>query len=663
MGRGTRTTLLLACLVSIAVGGPSEAARAERSSPPLATSSVLDVGRSHACAILASASVRCWGYGVDGALGYADARTIGDDETPGAAGPVDLGAGRTAKALSAGDVHTCALLDDGAVRCWGFGPDGRLGYASPLAVGDDEPPGSVGPVVLGARARAVSAGGAHSCAVVDDGSVRCWGYGFDGRLGYGERLNIGDDEAPAAAGPVELGTGRTAQAITAGGFHTCALLDDGTVRCWGLGRNGQLGYASAENIGDDELPDAVRPVELGRPAVALSAGEFHTCALLDDGAVRCWGFGGNGRLGSARTASIGDDETPDSAEPVSLGRPAVSVSAGGDHTCALLDDATVRCWGFGGNGRLGYANTASIGDNETPASAGPIDLGAGRSAQAISAGSASTCASLDDGSVRCWGDGANGRLGYCNTETIGDDETPGAAGPVDLGVAGSPGAGCATVAPPAVPPPAGVAPPAPPALYLSPGPPPAPGAPTPLRRLMPDDGLAAQRARTAALRGCLREASRRGVAERSRARRLAGSKRRSTLRRIIRRAASRRRSCRKRHGRTPGRVTTLRARATGRRAITLSFRTTGTDASRPPAARRYLIKQSRRPIRSGRDFRRARSLCNGACSFEVTDVGEPITLTVTDLRRRSGYSYAVAARDNVSARAGRRSKAVQQRTR
>lgn len=593
-------------------------------------------------------------------MGYCARSSIGDDETPAAAGPVDLGAGRTATALGAGDVHTCALLDDGAVRCWGFGLDGRLGYAGRAAVGEDEAPGTVGPVELGSAARAISAGGAHSCAVLAGGDVRCWGYGFDGRLGYGSRSNIGDDEVPAAAGPVKLGAGRTARAVTAGGFHSCALLDDGQVRCWGLGRYGQLGYGSSEDVGDDETPDAVGPVRLGRPAVALSAGEFHTCAVLDNGTVRCWGFGGNGRLGTAGTASIGDDETPDTISPVDLGRPAVAVSAGGFHTCALLDDGSVRCWGFGGNGRLGYASTSSVGDNEAPGSVGPVDLG-GRKATAISAGSDSTCARLDDGSVRCWGEGANGRLGYCDTTTVGDDETPGSAGPVDLGDPGIPGAACAPSTPPAsaTPPPTDASRPAPPVLTPGPSTQAPPGA-APSR--LTSDGLAAQRARAAGLRSCLLKVARRASTERRRARRQA-SGRSSTLRRIERRAAGRRRICLRRHGRTPGRVTGLQARATGRRTIKLTFRAAGTDASRPPAASGYLIKQSRRPIRNARDFRRADVLCKGTCSFGVDDVGEKVTLTVTDLRRRSHYYYAVAARDNVSARIGRRSNSVSRRTR
>jgi hypothetical protein len=106
----------------------------------------------------------------------------------------------------------------------------------------------------------------------------------------------------------------------------------------------------------------------------------------------------------------------------------------------------------------------------------------------------------------------------------------------------------------------------------------------------------------------------------------------------------------------------LNARATARHAITLTFDAPGTDGAKPPPARRYLIKQSLRPLRTARDVRRARSLCRGACSFDATELGAPITLNVTDLRRRRTYYYAVAARDNVSTLPGPYSKVVSANT-
>ncbi len=651
--RTARALGVLMAMMVITGALPGAAAAEQASQPTAAVAGRQDIGRFHSCALLVNASVRCWGFGRDGALGYGNQDTVGDDETPAQVGPVALGTGRSAAAISAGAVHTCALLDDAGVRCWGFGGDGRLGYANINIVGDDETPATVGPVSVGGPVKAITAGRGHSCAILTDGSLRCWGFGFDGRLGYGNTNSIGDDEIPGAVGPVRLGTGRTATAITAGDAHTCAVLDDASVRCWGFGGNGQLPNGNTISIGDDETPDTVNPARLGagRTVRAISAGDFHTCALLDNGAVRCWGFGGNGRLGYGNTDSIGDDETPDAVGPVDLGpgRTAVAVAAGANHSCAILDNGSVRCWGFARNGRLGYANTNDIGDDETPGSVPPVDLGAGRTARAITAGGESTCARLDDGSLRCWGNGSNGFLGNCSPNLIGDDETPGSIRAVDLE---PPPLGCP------VPEPAAVAP------VSSPPAAPAVSAPAPIAPPVPtDDGIAAQAIRAAALRTCLLGVTRQALTQQRRARLLPARSRTTTLRRIAGRATLGRRACARRHGRTPGRVLTLAARATGRTTIVLTFRAAGSNGAKAPAAHDYLIKQSLRPIRTPRDSARAQSLCKGRCRFSVTRVGTTITLKVTGLRGKLRHYYTVAARDNVSTRPGPRSKTISARTR
>ena len=434
---GARIALALACL--FVLFAPGQAAAEKASSQTRAFEAAhLDAGGQHSCAILTTAVVRCWGEGDYGRLGYGNTTDIGDNEQPSSAGPVNLGAGRTATGIATGAVHTCGLLDNGGVRCWGYGGFGLLGYGNTNNIGDNETPGSVGPVSLGTgrTATAITAGDGHTCALLDDATVRCWGYGATGALGYGNTAHIGDTETPAAVPPVDLGPGRTARAITAGAAHTCALLDDGNVRCWGTGTNGRLGYGNTTTIGDNETPGSVGPVSLGagRTAVAIAAGGAHTCALLDNGTVRCWGEGDFGRLGYANTTDIGDTELPSSVGTVNIGtgRTAVAITAGSLHTCAVLDNLTVRCWGEANNGRLGYSNTRDIGDGETPGSVGPVNIGTGRTAVAITAGGAHTCASLDNATVRCWGEADFGRLGYSSNKDIGDNEQPGSAGPVSL---------------------------------------------------------------------------------------------------------------------------------------------------------------------------------------------------------------------------------------
>jgi cysteine-rich repeat protein len=389
----------------------------------------LAAGAWHTCALLETGTVRCWGNGWYGQLGYPNTDWIGDDEVPAAAGDVDLG--HPVKQITAGKYHTCALLETGAVRCWGDSYYGQLGYGNTDTIGDDEAPAVAGDVKIGGTVKQLAAGGLHTCALLDTGTVRCWGLGEDGQLGYGNTESIGDNEVPAAAGDVKVG-GPIKQ-LAAGGGHTCALMETGTVRCWGWGKHGQLGYGHTENIGDRSHPASLFGVDLGGVVAQLAAGANHTCALKMTGAVYCWGSGQHGQLGYASTKSIGDDEDPAASGNVEVGEPVKQIAAGHSHTCALSRAGAVRCWGRAQEGQLGYGHTVNIGDNEHPEAAGDVQLGG--SAVQIAAGAWHTCALLEKGTVRCWGSGAQGQLGYgtLSTSVIGDDETPAAIGDVNVG--------------------------------------------------------------------------------------------------------------------------------------------------------------------------------------------------------------------------------------
>ena len=387
-------------------------------------------GYNHTCALLVTAGglVRCWGEGANGKLGYANTDTIGDDETPLSAGDVDVGG--TVVELAAGSEHTCALLDTGTVRCWGEGANGKLGYANTNTIGDDETPASAGDVDIGGTVTAIAAGGDHTCALLETGSIRCWGRGFAGRLGYANTNDIGDDETPASAGDVNVGG--TVTAIAAGDQHTCAQLSTGPIRCWGQGSFGRLGYGNSNLIGDDETPASAGDINVGGTATSFSATGPHTCALFSGGNIRCWGQGVFGQLGYGNTNPIGDDETPASAGDVPVGGNVTTILAGGVNTCAILENGNLRCWGDGSNGQPGYGNTNNIGDNETPASVGDVDVAGstGAAVTALTGGIRHTCARLSNDSLRCWGQGTNGALGYGNTNNIGDDEPPASAGDV-----------------------------------------------------------------------------------------------------------------------------------------------------------------------------------------------------------------------------------------
>jgi alpha-tubulin suppressor-like RCC1 family protein len=350
---------------------------------------------------------------------------------------IDLGTDRTAKQIATGSSHSCAVLDNNTVKCWGLGTNGRLGYGTTTSLGRAS--GQMGDALAtidlgtGRTAVAISAGSAHTCAVLDNATVKCWGLNTDGQLGLGDTDDRGDDagEMGDALVTIDLGTGRTAVAISAGSTHTCAILDNATAKCWGAGTNGRLGYGDQSSLGDDsgEMGNALAAVSLGtgRTVKALSSGDAHTCAILDNNSVKCWGNGADGRLGNGTTSDIGDSsgEMGNALNAISLGtgRTANSISAGEAHTCALLDNATVKCWGNGASGRLGYGATTSLGDasEEMGESLAVVDLGTSRTAKAIKAGDAHTCAVLDNFTVKCWGSGSNGRLGTGATLSLGDE--------------------------------------------------------------------------------------------------------------------------------------------------------------------------------------------------------------------------------------------------
>jgi alpha-tubulin suppressor-like RCC1 family protein len=394
-------------------------------------------GGDHTCAILDTGALRCWGRNDFGQLGRNNTTTIGD--TAGEMPTTDIDVGSEVAEVATGLDHTCARLTSGKVRCWGNGLAGRLGYGNVTSIGDtagEMPPADVN---LGSgnpnNAVDIAAGDQHTCALLTNGTVRCWGEGSNGRLGYGATNDIGDaaGEMPPAA--VSLtGAGETVAQIVAGGAHTCALINPGgKVRCWGTGALGRLGYGNVNDIGDGagEMPPA--DVSLGGVAVVqLAAGGSHTCARLSTGAVRCWGAGTKGQIGSGDNQNIGDGELPSSISVVDFGGVAAEVVAGQDHTCVRLITGAIRCWGRAdtGFGQLGYGNNVVIGDSEAPASAG--DVSTLRAAVRVYAGHNHTCALLDVGGVRCWGKNASGQLGYGNTTEIGDDEPPSSVGYVQI---------------------------------------------------------------------------------------------------------------------------------------------------------------------------------------------------------------------------------------
>lgn len=274
------------------------------------------------CAITSAGGVECWGYNAFGQLGNNSQidSLVPTPVTGLSSGVVDV---------SIYAYEACAVTTAGSVKCWGE-YDGQLGNLVPVDVIN----------VSAAVGVAVRAGGA--CAVTSTGAVKCWGDNTVGQLGN----NTTDS---AISGPVDVvGLSSGVVAVTATGFSTCALLGTGAVKCWGWGGSGKLGN---NTTGDSPVP--VDVVGLSSGVVAIDAGMNHVCALLATGALKCWGSNDVGELGNG--SNVYYSTVP--ADVIGLSSPVVDFSCGADHTCAILANGKVECWGFNGLGQLGDGTT------------------------------------------------------------------------------------------------------------------------------------------------------------------------------------------------------------------------------------------------------------------------------------------------------------------
>ncbi len=268
-----------------------------------------------------------------------------------------------AYSIATGGSHACAVLVDGRVRCWGSNSYGQIGTGMIVDLGGDFPRPADVLLADGERALQVAAGELHSCALLDDATVRCWGSAAYGQLGNGSM-------AGSWAAPVQVleadGTPLDwVYRITAGGDHTCALRWDGTTVCWGRNDQGQLGDGTRTNRSRAVTVGKMQKVAIGggmytwvfapqRDLVSIDAGQLHTCATRSDGGAMCWGENAQRQLG--------DGTTTDRLSPVAVyGATSVrTIAAGRYHSCLTRDTAPLAaCWGYGGYGQLANGSTSS----------------------------------------------------------------------------------------------------------------------------------------------------------------------------------------------------------------------------------------------------------------------------------------------------------------
>jgi alpha-tubulin suppressor-like RCC1 family protein len=336
----------------------------------------LTVGSQHSCVTAVTGGIKCWGHNDGGQLGNGSAQESG---VPVAVSGVS--GGMLALAAS-GD--TCAVTVGGALLCWGHNETGQLGNGTQQ--GNLTPAGVSG---LGAGVSGVAAGGLHTCAVTAAGAVLCWGGNSSGELGNG---TTSDSLVPV--GVKGLSSGATAVAVGFG--HSCAIVAGGGLKCWGLNKYGQLGNGTTSEIAV-KSPVDVKGLSSGVVAVASSS--LTTCAIVDGGAVKCWGHNLDGEVGDG---TVNDSNAPVDVKGLSEGVTAIGV--GTSHSCAVTQAGGVKCWGNNSFGQLG--------DNTTMVSHVPVDVvGLGSGVVAVALGFDHTCAVLTTGAVKCWGGNFYSQLG------------------------------------------------------------------------------------------------------------------------------------------------------------------------------------------------------------------------------------------------------------
>jgi alpha-tubulin suppressor-like RCC1 family protein len=290
----------------------------------------LGIGALHACGITVDGRLKCWGNNANGELGLGDTndRNAGPSTVP----YVNLGAGVTPLQVCSGYRHTCVLLSGNHVRCWGNGFAGQLGSEMGTDLGDTPAttPDRIADVNLGTDQiiKQLECNFDHNCVVFDSGQVKCWGSNDSGKLGLGNLQTRGN--SPGEMGIdlpyVELGTNARVLQISNGYNHTCAVLQNGELKCWGRNDSGQLGLGDTINRGElpGQMADALPSVNLGTGlrARAVSAGGNFTCALLTDQRIKCWGENVSGQLGVGDPNDRGADpnDMGDQLPGVDLGK-------------------------------------------------------------------------------------------------------------------------------------------------------------------------------------------------------------------------------------------------------------------------------------------------------------------------------------------------------
>lgn len=371
------------------------------------TSASSIVSGPHTCALVGDRVV-CWGSNSTGQIGEAN-------KGLNVATPTLVPELRGVRGVTTGSAHTCAVLEDKSVWCWGNDLNGQLGHGILGSAGSTGIPGRVVDPAGGVLdAVSVTAGANHTCSLSSAGAVFCWGQNANGNLGSGGLV-------PSASGtPLQVVGLTDAIAVEAGDSHTCALRANKTVVCWGYAYNGQLGDGTQVDGGRAPIPRAVVGANdaggLLEGVVALGVGAVHSCAVRQNGQVACWGYNAYGELGNSPTVVGSQSNGPVVVLDQTGTAPLTNVTSLSRRllytTCALLQDRTVLCWGSNASSiRSNPAGTYSA----TPTRVLSSDGGVLTDVIGIGTGQFTACSLQANGAVSCWGANSTQQTGTANT--------------------------------------------------------------------------------------------------------------------------------------------------------------------------------------------------------------------------------------------------------
>jgi alpha-tubulin suppressor-like RCC1 family protein len=358
-------------------------------------------GGTHSLAARSATNLRGWGSTNYGQFGNNN--VVPDDCDPGpdvilcANTPLPITSLSNLIAVAAGELHTVGLTSDGSVWAWGDDTAGQLGNgpSAPNECTSLATLCALSPVPVSGLSNmvAVAAGDRHSIALRRDGTVWSWGSHVFFQLGNGGTAPNTCDSGPCAISPVQVSGLTGIVAITAGGTHSLALRDNGTVYAWGNGTSGQLGNSASSSSNTPVQVVGVGGSGFLTNVVAVTAGGDHSLALRSDGSVVSWGSDSDGQLGNGPTNDGGSSNVPVVVTGLTN---VITIAGGGSHSLALKDDGTVVAWGDDTDGQLGNGLPAS--DSDVFAAVSGLST-----VVALAAGASHSLALKSDGTVSAWG--------------------------------------------------------------------------------------------------------------------------------------------------------------------------------------------------------------------------------------------------------------------